>query len=334
VFWATDPLKGTFPAQAEAACTYFAEDQHVAYVVSGAVLPDDTMPACFAKHNLPLIWDYHYLLGRDIFDRYPNLYMPHMIGTYRSNIVIDGLNSAGYFDKGARIGLVRYDSPIHKEYADTVIKPGLKRLGLKLTDEAALKKPQSAGEAGDVANQAASAILRFSGEHIDHLIFVPSGGAIPLIWGNAADGQHFTPRNAFTSLDIPAFVTDNMSKAQLDRALVVGWMPANDTYMRYVSKTAALERCTTASGIKDNTGIVRYCDGLFFLEAALNKTPLFDVAGLRKAVEALGTSYASPWTISTRFGAGRHDGAATYQMMIYKSDCNCFVYEGAKRPAP
>ncbi len=332
VFHGTNPLNGSFPDQAERACTYFAEDAKVAYVVSGAILPNDNMPACFGRKNLPLVWDYQYLTSRATFDKYANtLYMPHNIATERMGFVIGALNAAKYFDAGAKIGLVRYDTSAHKQYADTIVKPGLARIGRKVAVEAALSQPQTAGEAGTTANQAASAILRMNNAGVTHLIWVPSGGAIPLVWSNAADSQNFHPRNAFTSLDIPTFLTDNLSEEQLDRALVVGWMPANDTYMRYVPKTPVVEDCKNASGIKDNTGIARYCDGLFFLKAALDRTPLYGVAGLRKAADALGTTYESPWTITTRITSGRHDGATSYRIMSFDPGCFCFKFASGPR---
>jgi ABC-type branched-subunit amino acid transport system substrate-binding protein len=333
VFHTTNPLSGTFPEQAEKACTFFAEDAKVSYVVSGAVLPDDNMPACFARRNLPLVWDYQYVTSQTTFDRFANtLYMPHNIATQRMGFSIAALNSAKFFDAGAKIGLVRYDTAAHKEYADKVVKPALTKIGRKVLVEAALTKPQSAGEAGYTANQAASAILRMHNSGVTHLLWVPSGGAIPLIWGNAADSQNFHPRNAFTSLDIPTFITDNLSEEQLDRSMVVGWMPANDTYMQYVPKTPPIEDCKKATGVADNTGIARYCDGLFFLKAALDRTPLYGVSGLRKAADALGTTYRSPWTISTRITSGRHDGATSYRMMTFNAGCFCFRFSSDAKP--
>ena len=327
IFHGTDPLNGTFPAQAERACTFFAEDAKVAYVVSGAILPDDNMPACFAKRKLPLVWNYQYLTSQDTFRKYASyLYMPSNIGTYRFGFSIGALKAAGYFDKGAKVGLVRYDTAVHMEFAEKIVKAGLAKIGLKLTAEAAITKPQSAGEAGDSAAQISSAILRFRNAGVTHVIFSPSGGAIPLLWGASADGQGFRARLAFNSLDIPNFVTDNMSEEQLNRAVVVGWMPAGDTYAQYVPRTAAWEECRTATGVKDDTDMARFCDGLFFLKAALDETPTYGVAGLRSAVESLGTGFASPWSNTTRFGPGRYDGAATYRLMAFDAECFCFEF--------
>lgn len=334
VFHGTDPLNGTFPQQAERACTFFAEDAKVEYVVSGAILPDDNMPACFAKRRLPLVWNYHYLTSQDTFRTYASyLYMPSNIGTYRFGFYIGALKAAGYFDKGAKIALVRYDTAVHKEFADRIVKAGLARIGLRLTSEAAITKPQSAGEAGDAAAQVSSAILRFRNAGVTHVIFSPSGGAIPLLWGASAEGQNFRARYAFNSLDIPNFVTDNMSEDQLNRAVVVGWMPAGDTYAQHVPKTAAWEQCRTATGVRNDTDMARFCDGLFFLMAALDKTPRYGVAGLRTAVESLGTGFASPWSNATRFGPGRYDGASTYRLMAFKADCGCFAFTSGPRPS-
>ncbi|HYZ92010.1 MAG TPA: hypothetical protein VFA34_06395 [Actinomycetota bacterium] len=334
--YGTDPLNGTFPAQAEEACTYFAEDAKVSFVVSGAILPEDNMPACHAKRGLPLVWSYHYLLGRQAFDRYADyLYMPQMIGTYRFGFYADALASAGYFDRGAKIGLIRYDTAVHKEFADAVIKPGLSRHKQKLTAEAAITKPESASRAGDSASQISSAMLRFRNAGVDHVLFSPSGGAIPLLWGPTSESQGYYPRLAFTSLDIGNFVTDNLSDRQLNRAVYIGWMPAGDTYMQYTPKDDAdLEHCKQATGVRDDTDMVRFCDGLFFLKAAFDRTPSFGVKGLRTAVERLGTAFGSPWSLTTRFAPGRHDGVSSYRLMRFYADCSCFKYVGSPHAVP
>ena len=209
------------------------------------------------------------------------------------------------------------------------------KLGLKVTDEAALTKPQSAGDAGATANQAAGAMVRFKNAGINHVLWVPSGGAIPLVWAPTADTQKYFPRSAFTSLDIPNFVDDNMSVDQLKRAVVIGWMPPNDTYGKYLPKPKQYNDCKQASGVPDNmSGGAQLCDGLFFLKAAFDKTPQYGVAGLRKAVESLGTGYASPWTISTLLNPSRHDGATSYRLMQFNPACECFNYTSGPKKIP
>jgi hypothetical protein len=154
-----------------------------------------------------------------------------------------------------------------------------------------------------------------------------------LVVGAVADGQRYYPRYAFTSFDIPFFVTDNMSDEQLAGAVALGWMPTNDTYLPQAPKSAATERCYKATGVRA-AAVVRFCDGLFFLKDSLDRTPLFDVPGLKKAGYALGQWTGTPWSFSSKISAGRHDGASAFRLMRFVASCSCFKYEGANEPVP
>lgn len=333
VFHGTDPLNGTFSAQAEAACTKFAQDEKVFATVQGAVLPDLNSAACHAKYHSPLVWSYQYLLDRKSQTSYQDyLYTPQGIAVDRYGFYVDALWSAGFLAKTSKVALFRYDDPIHELFLNSVVKPGLAKHGLSVLDKP-LRRPRSAGEAGEVGAQAANAIVDMNSKGIDRVLFVPSGGAIPFIVGPVAENQRYFPRYAFTSYDIPTFLTDNLSDRQLEGAVALGWMPTNDTYLPQAGSTEALERCFTAAGVRSAT-IVRFCDGLFFLKAALDRTPLFDVAGLKRAAYDLGDTFRSPWAMSVKVAPNRHDGATSFKMMRFKGDCSCFMYEGAAKPLP
>jgi hypothetical protein len=333
VFHGTDPLIGTFSAQAETACTHFTQDEKVFAVISGAVLPDINMPACHAKYKTPLMWDYQYLLDKAKLNSFGNyLYMPHAIATERYGFYVDALWQSKFITKDTKVGVMRYDDPQHKRFYDTVIKPGLAKHGLVAIDKA-VSRPQSAGEAGDTGQQASSAMLDLRSKDVTRVLFVPSGGAIPLITGKVADGQHYYPRYAFTSFDIPNFVTDNMTDEQLAGGVTLGWMPPNDTYLTQLPKNASTERCYKAAGIR-SLSVVRFCDGLFLLKDSLDKTPLFNVAGLSEAIHALGDDFKTPWSLSTKMASGRHDGASSFKLMRFSASCSCFKYEGSSKPVP
>jgi len=333
VLHGTDPLNGTFPAQAEAACTKFAQDEKVFATVQGAVLPDINSAACHAKHKSPLVWSYQYILDRKSLDAYEDyLYTPQGVGVDRYDFYIDALWGAKFLTKSSKVALFRYDDPIHKLFLDTVVRPGLKKYGLGVIDKP-LRRPQSAGEAGEVGAQAANAVVDLRSKDVDRVLFVPSGGAIPFIVGPVADNQNYFPRYAFTSYDIPTFITDNLSDEQLAGAVTLGWMPTNDTYLPQAGKSAALERCFKAAGVR-NASVVRFCDGLFFLKDSLDRTPLFDVAGLKKATYALGGDFASPWTMDVKVGPKRHDGATAYRLMRFTASCSCFTFASGPKPIP
>lgn len=331
VFHGTDPLVGTFPAQAEAACTHFAQDEKVFAVVSGAVLPDINTAACHAKYRTPLVWSYQYLLDRKTLDGYQDyLYMPHAIAIERYGFYIDSLWESRFLTKSSKIGVFRYDDEQHERFFNTVIKPGLAKYGLVAIDKP-MKRPHSAGEAGDVATQASNAMIDLRAKGVEHLLFVPSGGALPLIVGNVANSQNYYPKMAFTSFDIPSFVSDNLSDEQLAGAVALGWMPTNDNYLEQTPKSEALERCFAATGVRHGS-VVRFCDGLFFLKDSLDRTPLFDAPGLKRAAYALGSWTRTPWSFGSKIGPNRHDGATAYRLMRFAADCSCFRYTGSNRP--
>jgi len=73
------------------------------------------------------------------------------------------------------------------------------------------------------------------------------------------------------------------------------------------------------------------CDSLFFLKAALDRANALTPAGLRAAVESLGTTYDSAFTWATRYGPGRHDGADAVRPSKFEDKCGCYRLTGPPR---
>ena len=69
------------------------------------------------------------------------------------------------------------------------------------------------------------------------------------------------------------------------------------------------------------------CDDWFFLRDAVTKARALTIAGLRDAVEALGSSFAPASTFATSFAPSRlHDGASQYQLNAFNDSCGCYRY--------
>ena len=333
----TNPTRGDFDTQAQEACADFTEDHKVSFVVGGAIMPSVNLADCLAKRNVPLVWEYQYLLDQATFDKYASLlYQPFSIVGDRLRIYVDGLFAQGFFDKGARIGLLRYDTPLHKKFADKVVKPALAAHNLRLTEEIAVRSPASAGGASDTATQLSNAVLRLRSANVDHLLFVPTGAAMPFVFGPVAESQGYHARSGLNSLDIPRFLAQNLPAAQLRNALVVGWTPAADvtSSVDLPNKTDAAESLCFKLTHDHTDFSVRFCDGLFFLKTALEGVSGTTPADLRAAVDRLGTRFDSPYTFSTRHGNGRHDGAAAWRLLAYNDGCQCFRYRGPLMPVP
>ena len=328
IFHASDPLNGTFDSEAQAACSDFADDQHVFAVVSGAVLPTPVTPDCLSKKHIPIVWDYHFLVDGTGWSQWmPYLYMPFSISGDRMGFYIDQLAANGYFNAGAKVAIVRYDVPEHARLSSRVLRPRLAEHKVNVVDEAAISRPPAAASGADTANQISSAILRFRSEGVTHVLFIPTGGAVPFIFMSEAEAQSFRPRYAMNSLDIPYFVGDQTSANQLHGALAIGWSPASDTHHEQDPTPVTPNRALCYSITKTNDA-ARYCDGLFFLKTAMDRATSFDAAGLRESVESMGSTFDPVFSLQDTFGPNRHDGASAVRLVSYDDACSCFKYTG------
>ena len=334
VYHATDPTTGTFQSQAEEACAAFTQDDKV-FAVVGTLVADNEVD-CLAKANTPFLAQTAVLVDHTLFDRYPGLvYQPFSISAERLGVWIDTLFTQGYFPKSAKVGLLEMDTSTYHHFADGVIKPHLSAHGVKLADEVAFNAVDSAAGVGSLFAQASNAVLRFKAEGIDHVVLSPTGGAIPFVFMQSAQQQNYNPRYALNSLEVPAFITQNVPVAQLTGSIGIGWLPASDLFYKEVAHgTNPNEDLCYAITKRNGDEVKRYCDGLFFLKAALDRAPSFTPAGLQAAVAALGTAYDSPWTFATRFVPNRYDGARQVRSLAFVDSCGCYRYSGPTIEVP
>lgn len=332
VFHESNPLDGSFDSEGQATCSDFADDKRVFAVVSGAVLPTIVTVDCLVKKQVPVVWNYHYVVDGPMWRQYlPYLYMPFTADADRLGFVIDLLAANGYFTPGARVALLRYDLPQDARLTTSVFRPRLAAHGVAVVDEIAIRPPASAAGAADTGAQLSNAILRLRAEGVTHVFFVPTGGVIPFVFMSEAEGQGYRPRYALTTLDIPAFVADQAPAGQLRGALAVGWSPPSDVRLSEAPPpTAPAALCYRLTNNSQTSQ--RFCDGLFFLKAALDRATTIDAAGLRAAVESMGDSFVPTFSIATRFGPGRHDGASAARLVAFDDACACFRYSGPVTP--
>lgn len=337
VFHTSDPISGSFDALVESACRSFTEDNKVFAAMSDALTPSINLPACMAKQKTPLIWTLEYLIDDKTADSFgPYLYQPHTLHWSRLGVYIDKLVSIGFLKKSNRIGLVRYDSGTHKAYAD-IFKRRLAAAGLSLTEEAAINQPRAATNAAGAAGELSSASLRFRTAQVDRVIFVPSGAVMPYLFMPGAEANGYRPLYGLSSLDPPDFVTQNVPARQLQGARAVAWLADVDTRQDSIAYFSGAKRCEEAvvkgggprGGGED---IISYCEGLFLLKDALDRNPVYSVAGLRDGILGLGRSWRSPRTFATRFAGGWQDAAAAVRTMRFNG--TSFVYDSAPTPVP
>jgi ABC-type branched-subunit amino acid transport system substrate-binding protein len=333
----TESLNGTFEQQAEQACTRFTEDAKVSVVVGGARVPTLNLVDCLARHNTPLVWDYHFMVDRPTFAKYAGyLYMPSMVSAERLNVWIDAVAESGFF-RGGTVGVIRYDNALHKRFVDTVLRPRLAAHGSSITEDVAFSGATGAASAADLSAQANSAILRFRAANVDRVIFVPSSAVIPLLFFAAAEAQTYRPRYTFTTFDNPAFQTLNAPASQLVGSVVFGWTPAGDVHQpQQPPPTPMARRCLQilAGNAPTNDGSARrYCDGFMFLKTVFDRGAEPTPAGIRQVVDSLG-DWDSGWALAAHFGPNRHDGASSGRLVVFDGGCSCYRYSGPNRRIP
>jgi hypothetical protein len=260
-----------------------------------------------------------------------------MVSADRLGVWIDALADDGFFAKST-IGLVRYDSAIHRKLADRVLKPRLAAHGASVKEEVAFRGATGAASAADLSAQANNAILRFQASGVNRVIFEPTSAVLPLLFFAAAEAQHYRPKYTMTTYDIPGFQSDNAPATQLDGAKAFGWTPAGDVaWPQQPPLNPSARRCvdiTKGADPPGNGSVRRFCDGLMFLKYLFDHGAEPTPGGIRRAVDAVGTSYESAWTFATALGPGRHDGAATGRLETFGGPCACWTYTGPERAIP
>jgi ABC-type branched-subunit amino acid transport system substrate-binding protein len=333
VIHGTDPLVGSFDQQGQEACTTFTEDHKAVAVVGGALNASQSLLDCLSRRGVAFLWEYQILIEQSTFDRHAaHLFQPSGVAAERLAAYIDDLVTGRWLTESAVIGVLRYDEPHHARFVRQIIEPRLRAAGFRIREDIGIQRPPSTASAGDTAAQANSAVLRFRSAQVTHVILVPTGGVLPFIFMPLADSQGYVPVYALNSLDIPNFVAPNVPARQLRGSRGLGWLPPSDLSTDRIPRNLpTLERCAKVTGARDDD-VVRFCDGLYLLKAAFDRGAPATAGGIRSALEAVGTSYVSPWaTMGTRFAPGRHDGAAAARTLAFDEGCRCFSYTGPLR---
>ena len=337
VIHGTDKTSGTWASQAQTTCSDFAEDKKVFAVVSSTVGGNDSLAACLAQHKTPLTEQNFWPYDRDAYNRWgPYLYQPSRAVPERwTRAYVDGLIDQGFFDKGAKIGLIKYNAPQFLRIADA-IKARLKQRGMSLTEEASVVTPQSVSDFGQMNAQLGNTILRFRSSGVSHIIFSEYNGIVPFFLLPQAESQGYHPRYGFSSEDLPNTQQQNAPAAQLKRSVVVGWLPPEDIANSEDKRSGNAAVCLKIlkdAGVGDPSRLYTQstCDSLFFLKAAIDRATALTPAGLQSAVESLGTTYDTAFTWAARYGPGRHDGADAVRPSKWDDACGCYHLSGPQR---
>ena len=339
VYHEKDATQGSWEQHAAAACSAFTEDNHVFAAIDSSVGGNDSLASCLAQRGVPLMETDFWPFDAEAYRRLGHfLYQPdRMIPDRAMAAYVDGLVSMGYFDNGAKVGLIEFDAAPFQRMA-AAIKSRLAYHHLALTDEQTTVTPHGVTDFGELGGQISNAIVSFRSKGVNHVLFDEYAGQLPFLFLKAADGQGYYPRYGFNSISRANTQASQASTASMTGAVNVGWLPTDDASETVEYRKGAFATCMSiakSAGVGGGPSGQRlymslFCDALFFLKASLDKATALTPAGLEDAVNRLGRSFDSPNTYETNFFPGRHDGAAAVRYTKYDTGCTCMLYANSR----
>ena len=326
--------------QYAAACANFTYDHHV-FAVATVAQTTLSFRACLARRGVAFAGASLSNSGAEEFSSYPGFFQADTANLdVVGRTLVTGLADAGYFtSRGGqpmRIGLLHTDSPAFNRAVARSFEPALKARGLKLDARASYPSPDSTADAGGMGAAMSNAELRFSTDHITHVLVLEQQGALSGAFMSVAEGQQYRPAYGLTSQSLlQSSLALNYPATQQSGAMAVGWLPAADVIASDQGSNPARTRCLqvlraggqTFADANAEIGALAYCDSALLLQAAANRaTGPLTLRSLISGVEALGGSYRSPSTFASVFGTHRHDAADRFRIVHFVDACGCYRY--------
>jgi ABC-type branched-subunit amino acid transport system substrate-binding protein len=318
-------------AAAQETCTYFAQKVKVVAVVNLVAAVDTTsLRSCLRDWHLPL-FGMDSVLHDDESLRDAGPY----VLTQNANLSrlpahwIARLTAQGYFDGGAKLGILSDDSPAGQRFVD------------RLADQAE-KNGLTVVKALTYSGSSVGSVQRtFMIAGVTHVLMVPSSGAAALTFMDRAEQQGYRPRYALTSALSPDQLVRDAPVAQLQGAVGIGWNPAVDVDDAHDPGSSAGRAClavlkrggVTFSSSQRSAKAAGFamCDALSIIVGGAKHSVRLDPAGLLLGVTRLGPGFP----VSVAFGNGlaplSNALASSSRDLHFDGACRCFAYSGPVR---
>jgi hypothetical protein len=328
-------LTEDFNTQWQSACAYWTQDNKVFAIGSG----NDIINACVERAHAVGIGG-----GAGTtktYKKYPHIVDPNGTASDRlGRVTVVGLHNAGYF--GGKLGLVTWDDPTYREalktgYIDTLTGYRIKPLAI-----AYITVPQQFQALGDMTAAVSSAVAKFKGLGIDHVMIqdgpagVWSGDGLTFEWEQGAKSQRYYPRYGGNANNAPGFAVNPHDEedhelavdgSDNDKANDVGWH-TNQTREKCFKIEADAGYPVSSSNTNDEGIAASVCDAVFFLQRVVNASSVLSNDEFVRITETLGKSFPSALIYGTYLFPGRHDGGNMVRTEEYLQSCSCLKYKG------
>lgn len=297
----------------------------------------DILIPCLARAGIATMTNGTTSPAVEDFARFPSLlYAPGSVAVDRAQgAYVRGLREAGFFQKGERVGLLVSSHLPQLEIAERALRSALRDAGVTLASEASVSLEDPASFFASEAN----AVLRFRRARIQRIVTLDDNGVTVGQFMRGAEAQGYRPLYGVNTISSPAWLAQNASARQLRGALGVGWSPLLDVSAAddpgggdtRATCSSIFSQAGTAQGGRTPFGqytAMQTCDSLLALRAALAGSGRATLDGLRSGIDGLGGSWRSGLSFSTSLSSQRHDGAAGWRLLRFRTECGCFRYEG------
>jgi hypothetical protein len=264
---------------------------------------------------------------------------------------VNGLNRLNYFAglKSSEVGIVTWDMPQFHHAVDSGYVPALQQLGLNVPSahRRYLHVADSANDVAATSNSARAAAFKFARDGVTHVLLldgaagISGGGLLHLEFMLNAEALHYRPKYGLNGTSFFSNESATYPKAQQHGAVGVGWRPssdqapADDPPSRYSPPRKRCLQIFSDAGLAANStdsaaNQIRSCDQLFFLQLVASRVSgSLSTSSFMAAVARLGTTFGPAGTFATSF-AGRRDGAAEGQNLVFVDSCTCYRYVGSR----
>jgi hypothetical protein len=355
LFFSVDPQSATpYANEAQAECSYFAEDHKVLAVIDGTQAVGSLARPCLQQHGVAFITDNSVVVS----SLTANEVDPDTIVWARLfATLVPSLARQGWFggwDKTtgsagvgrARTGIVTADQPALNRAVDQVLIPSLRREGYAPASDDVIRIAPPSGFSDDAATVAAidNAALKLNADGVDHVILTDSNGSISLLFNNYAYSQHYLPRYGGSSGNFwqSLLAAGDIQPQTLAGAQGIGWSPVLD--LPYSGGDGPLPNATRghclavmrAAGQPPTSATVAAselvaCDAFSLLRTALAGLATINEATLFDRVDGIGGAFQPGLSVADAFTSGQHDGIAAGYDFAFDSSCGCFAYHGTRQ---
>ena len=339
-----DP-NGDASTEAQATCARWTEDNHVLAGLGTLPAANDVLVSCLAKAGTLSIGGTATNVGtaEDFRRHAPYYYAPASLEMVTVGRTYGrGLAQQGFFDSGARVGVLHVTQPEYRQALGQGLLPALAAAGHTPVAVQPITYSGGFSDYGSLVSQVQAAVLKFQSEGITHVLFLDVGSALAYWFLQQATNQGYAPQYGLSTLSAPSFLQDSFADGQLEGAVAVGWQPFDDVdHTRDLPPNPARALCQrimrdaglTPTSALDLKFQLSTCSGMFFLKHALDRAEALTAAGVQRAVSSFGrTNVPSAAGLTDTYRPGKNWGGGEYTTSRYTSSCRCFRYTGPAHP--